>query len=110
VPIVHALIIFYRDWQNILVHFPTTSRHTLGARIDTLVIEISESVFLASFLNTEQKISVLEQTSPKIDSVKFLLRLVWEIKSLNDNKYAHLSTQWQNIGKQLGGWLKHEKK
>lgn len=38
--------------------------------------------------------------------MKFLLRIAWEIKILNNQKYATLSEPLYEIGKMLGGWKK----
>ena len=108
-PILQRLIELYKLWQQYLVHFPTTSRHTLGARIDTLLIEIAEALFSGSFLTGYQKLTLIERASVKLDSVKFLLRLAWEIKALHEKRYILLSTYLDKIGKMLGGWLKQLK-
>ena len=72
-------------------------------------IKIAESLFSASFMQNVSKLSLVNQASIKLDSVKFLLRLAWEIKAIDDKKYILLSGQSQEIGKQLGGWLKQLK-
>jgi hypothetical protein len=40
----------------------------------------------------------------KIDLIKLLLQLAWEIKDLDNKKYAHLAEKFAEIGKMLGGW------
>ncbi len=40
----------------------------------------------------------------KLDALKFLLRVSWEIKALDNQKYAILSERLFEIGKMLGGW------
>jgi len=109
-PIIHSIIELYKTWQQILPHFPSSSRHTLGFRIDTLIIQIAESLFTASFSSSHKKLFIIEESSVKMDSVKFLLQLSWESKILNDKKYIILSKYLEKIGKQIGGWLKHLKK
>jgi hypothetical protein len=109
-PIIHSIIELYKSWQQILPHFPTSSRHTLGFRIDTLIIQIAESLFASSFLTGPKKLSLIEKSSIKLDSVKFLLQLAWESKIINDKKYIILSKHLEKVGKQLGGWLKQLRK
>lgn len=41
-----------------------------------------------------------------IDVLKFLLRVAWELKILDDKKYTKLSEGIQEIGRQVGGWRK----
>ena len=108
-PIIHGLIELYKNWHEVLSHFPSSSRHTLGFRIDTLLIETAELLFSASFLTGYRKLNLVEKSSSNLDAVKFLMRLAWEIKSVNNNKYIILSEQLEKIGKQIGGWLKQLK-
>lgn len=39
-----------------------------------------------------------------LDTSKFLLYILWEIKSLDTKKYIALSEMLAEAGKQLGGW------
>jgi len=36
--------------------------------------------------------------------IKLLLQLAWEIKALDNKKYAVLAEKFAEIGKMLGGW------
>ena len=40
----------------------------------------------------------------KVDTLKILLMVLWETKSLDTKKYAALSEKVEEIGKMLGGW------
>lgn len=40
----------------------------------------------------------------KVDTIKLLLMILWETKSLDDKKYVAVSVQLEEIGKMLGGW------
>ncbi|MEK7579982.1 MAG: four helix bundle protein [Patescibacteria group bacterium] len=108
--IIHSIIELYKIWQQILPHFPSNSRHTLGFRIDTLIIQIAESIFTASFMANYKKLALIEESSIKLDSVKFLLQLSWESKIINDKKYIFLSNHLEKVGRQIGGWLKQLRK
>ncbi len=108
-PIIQKLIELYKVWQQYLPHFPATSRHTLGARIDILLVQIGEVFFSASFQSEKQKLVTLEKASRNLDSVKFLLRLAWEIKSFDTKRFIVISGYTDEIGKMLGGWLKQLK-
>jgi len=49
---------------------------------------------------------LLSVSISKIDLVKLLLQLSWEIKAIDNKKYIHLSERFSEIGKMLGGWKK----
>lgn len=40
----------------------------------------------------------------KLDTLKILLLILWETKSLDTKKYAALSIPLEEIGRMLGGW------
>ncbi len=108
--IINQTVILYKLWQEFLPHFPKTSRYSLGVKIDALIIEIAGLFFTASRLPKEQKIIYLQKSGLKLDALKFLLQMAWEIKSLDDKKYINLSEKLNEIGKMLGGWTKQVEK
>lgn len=63
-----------------------------------------ESVSIASFLIKSEKIPYVRLAIRKLDTVKLLLMILWETKSLDNKKYIALSIQLDQIGKMLGGW------
>ncbi len=83
---------------------PRLHRHSLGGRIDTLFVEIMEAISVASFLQKDEKLVWVRIAVRKIDTLKVLLMVLWETKSLDDKKYIALSLQMEEIGKMLGGW------
>ena len=91
-------------WQEYLTHFPKANRYTIGSKIDLLFLEAIEYAFLASYNHGEEKLNLLSKSISKIDLIKLLLQLSWEIKALDNRKYAHLSEKFAEIGKMLGGW------
>lgn len=56
-----------------------------------------------------EKLTMLERADSKLETLKILLRLAKDTQSLDGKKYIHLESYLQEIGKMLGGWLKHAK-
>jgi len=83
---------------------PKPHRHSLGQRIDTLYIEIIEAVAQASFLGRAEKPPYVRLAIRKTDTLKILLMVLWETKSLDNKKYGALSETLDEIGRMLGGW------
>lgn len=106
IPVVLKLKDTYGIWQMYLTHFPKANRFTIGTKIDTLFLEAIESAFLASYTHSSAKMDLLSTSISKIDLVKLLLQLSWEIKALDNKKYIHISERFNEIGKMLGGWKK----
>jgi len=109
-PIIQRLIAAYKLWHEYVQHFPRHSRYTLGGKIDALFIELIELVFIASYLAREQKVAPLRKAVSKLDLIKLLLQISWELRDLDNNKYISLSELLDEIGKMLGGWIRQFQK
>jgi len=77
----------------------------LGQRIDTLFIEIMEMIASAGFLPREEKRPHVRIAIRKTDTLKVMLMVLWETKSLDTKKYGALSVKVDEFGRMLGGWL-----
>lgn len=94
----------YKIWYGYRDHFPKKSRYTLGDKIDLRFIQTLEFLYTASYQKADEKLPVLEKALAGIDTLKFLLRISWELKVLDDKKYETLSVELDKSGKQVGGW------
>ena len=107
--IIYKLIEVYKLWQGYLLHFPKTSRYTLGKKIDHCFIKITENIYKAQYLIGSRKIPALEEASLKLDLLRFFLKISWEIEALDNKKYAILSKRLDEIGRMLGSWISNLK-
>lgn len=110
VPIIVRLIEAYKLWHDFLPNMAKTSRFTLGQKVDDLFIETTELMFLASHLSKEQKVPSLQKASAKLDLLKLFLQISWEVKAIDNRKYAMLSEPLEEIGRMLGGWVRQTMK
>ena len=90
-PIIQKFVAAYKLWNEFKNHFPKKSKYTLGGKIDTLFLEVIEFLFIAGYLNKEQKAPVLLRANGKLDLLKFFLQIAWELKTLDNKKYVILS-------------------
>lgn len=97
-------------WYSFLNVVPKVHRYSLGQRIDTLFIEALEAITVAAFLLPEEKLPYVKHAIRKVDTLKVLLMLLWELKSLENKKYLALSIRIDEIGRMLGGWQGQLKK
>jgi hypothetical protein len=91
-------------WYKFYLDLPKTHRHSLGQRIDTLFVEVIEAISAASFLSPKEKHPYVRLAIKKADTLRVLLLVLWETKSLDDKKYIALSVKLDEVGKMLGGW------
>ena len=94
----------YIVWFDCYKKLEKTHKYTLGQKIDGLFIEIIESISLATFLDKTEKQPWIKFAIRKLDTIKILLLVLWETKSIDTKKYITLSEPINEIGKMLGGW------
>lgn len=70
------------------------------------IIDVLESIILASSLSKQEKLPVLKTASMKLDIVKVLFSLGKDLKIIENKKYMELESGISEIGKMLGGWIK----
>ena len=108
IPIFQKTYDFCKELYLVLPNFPKRQKYTLGQQLDSLTLEFLELLLLAGREQAE-KLTVLERADSKLEVLKILLRLARDTQSLDGKKYIHLESYLQEIGKMLGGWLKHAK-
>ena len=91
-------------WISFYETLPKLHKYTLGQKIDTLFIEVIEAIAIATFLSREEKLPWVRLAIRKTDTLKILLMVLWEAKSIDNKKYLALSVKVEEIGKMLGGW------
>ncbi|MBU4453389.1 four helix bundle protein, partial [Patescibacteria group bacterium] len=71
-----------------------------------LFTDCLELALLASYRPKDNKLETIEQLNAKFDTLKFFIKLLWEIKGIDTNKLTALSIPLSEIGKMIGGWMK----
>jgi len=64
-----------------------------------------EAISAAAFLSRGEKMPYVRLAIRKIDTLKLLLMVLWEAKSLDTKKYAAISEKMDEVGRMLGGWV-----
>jgi hypothetical protein len=106
IPLLHRIFEFYKLCYQYIQLFPKKDKYTLGQKIENLILDVFELIFLAANSRKEEKSNILQKTSLKIDLLKILIRLAKEIRALDIKKYIQLEQELQEIGKMLGGWMR----
>ena len=104
-PVIQKIKNAYLLWFQYYQILPKTHRYSLGQRIDALFIETIEAAVTAAFLSRGEKLPFVRFALRKVDTIKVLLEILWETKSLDNKKYIALSQPLDEIGKMFGGWL-----
>lgn len=104
IPVLTKVKSGYLTWHKFYQDIPKIHRYSLGQRIDTLFVEVIEAISAASFLSREEKQPYVRLGIKKLDTLRVLIMVLWETKSLDDKKYIALSLILDEAGKMLGGW------
>lgn len=103
-PVLQKAKVAYALWHQYHQALPKLHRYSLGQRIDLLFIEALEAIATALFLSREEKLPFVQRAIRKLDTLKVLLLIIWETKSLDTKKYTALSLSLDEVGRMLGGW------
>ena len=105
-PVLQKTAEAYKLWHSFFAKLPKPARYSLGVKIENCFCECLELSLNAGYAKREEKIFIVKRLNLKFDCLKFFLKLLWELKALDNNKYAAISANLSAIGKMLGGWLK----
>lgn len=96
----------YKQWISIERNLPKCERYGLGQKVDSLFTNLLDILQKASFSPIDSKITLLSQSLPIIDSIRFFIQLSWELKLIPSKQFTLIGQEIENIGKMVGGWRK----
>jgi len=109
IPIFRKTYDLYKVFYSYHATVPKQDRYTIWQRAENLILDVIEGILLASRTYKGEKAAVLEKTSVKLDFLRVFLRLMKEVQTIDNKRYAALQASVDEIGRQLGGWLKSAK-
>ncbi len=89
-----------------LEKFPKGQRYLLGDRIETQMLDLMDLIIEAAY--TKSKTLLLREANLKLEKLRYLIRLVKDLKYLSIKRYEHVSKCLNEIGSEIGGWLKYQ--
>ena len=84
--------------------FPRARRFTLGERLEAGVLEVLERLVEAAY--TRNKETSLRQANLRLEIVRHLWRAAHELKIVSTRRYEHGAQLFDDLGRQVGGWLR----
>jgi hypothetical protein len=86
------------------------NRYSLWQKCETHCLEMLEALLKTKTKTDAEKLPMFNDLGVKIDILRFLFRLAYEIKSVDGKKYLNLQEAVDEIGRMLGGWMKNVQK
>lgn len=81
-------------------------RLSLGSSIENSILLVLEHLVMAKNAPKTMKSAYLLKASSGLEVLTLKLRLLLELKLVNETRVFQLQAQTQEIGRMLGGWLK----
>ena len=98
-------ILFY----SLRLEIPRQDRYTIWQKCEDALLEILEGILFASQMSKAEKLPVLEKTSMRLNFLRVFIRLMKDVKAIDNRKYLSIEVSLDEIGRMLGGWIKSTK-
>jgi len=106
IPIFKKTYDLYKTFYGYRIFVPKQDRYTIWQRCESIILDILEGILLTSQTYKAEKLPILEKTSLKLNFLRVFLRLMKEVKTIDNKKYTVLEELVDEIGRMLGGWIK----
>lgn len=100
---IHGLYKIFHEYRKII---SKADRFTIYGRSEDLIIDIIELFLEAGYSKSGNKTPLLEKASVKLNTLRFFIRLMKEIRAIDLKKYISLQEIINEIGRMLGGWIR----
>ncbi len=105
-PVLEKAKAVYKIWTGLHRNIERTARFGIGNKVDQLFLELLELLRKAGYTPINKKIILLESVSEHIDSLRFFIQLLWELRLISNPQYISLAADMEDLGKMVGGWKK----
>ena len=105
-PVIEHTKTVYRLWLPIRRNMGRDERFGIGSKIDALLIDLLETLRIATYAGQNDKLHLLVRTIGITDSLRFFLQIAWESKLIAAKQYEELAVHTEEVGRMIGGWRK----
>lgn len=103
----HSACEFYKKIYLLSTKIPKKDRFGIFLKIENICLEINELIIASALETKNNKTSFLSSARIKIEILKRLLRIAYELSIIENKKYLLLESDLQEISKMTNGWLKY---
>ena len=89
-----------------LVKFPRAQKFVLADRIQNLLTDILQLLIEAYFTRTDAKKPILQKANLELEKLRYLVRLAKDLYCLDLRRYEYVQEKINDIGAQVGAWIK----
>ena len=88
-----------------LADVPKGVRYAVGERLQNRQMDVLESLVRARY--AKKKTSLLADANTSLELCRLLIRSLCDSKAISTGLYENWILELNEVGKQVGGWLKH---
>ena len=105
-PIIEKVYQIYKQVVDITQIMPKNHCYSLGTSTEQTLLELLELLVSASLAPKSHKSAYLLKAQMKLSVLKLKVRLCLELKLANETKLFQISSNIEEVGRMLGGWVK----
>lgn len=83
---------------------PRSHRYTVGQQIENELIDALRLLVKAQYRTRNERL--LEDANERIDLVRYLVRLMHDLRMMPTEQYGKFCERLLDVGRQVGGWKK----
>ncbi len=101
----YDLVVWY---VPILNRLPRLHKYGLGDRMVSNLYDVLEELLMARF--SREKGWKLERVNGRLDVLRYQTRMLHQFGLIDTGRYEHAARLIDDIGKELGGWIKSRRR
>lgn len=109
IPILKKTYELYKTFYAYRADVSKQDRYTTWQKCENCLLEVLEELLFASQTGKTEKLLLLEKTSIKLNFLRMFIRLMKDVKTIDNKKYLVLEADVDEIGRMLGGWIRSSK-
>jgi hypothetical protein len=106
IPIIKKTYDLYKQLHIIRNKIPKQDRYSVYLKTEEYLLKVFECILNASQLGKSEKIPSLREASSNLNLLKFFVRLIKDVKTIDNKNYILIEAQINEIGCMLGDWIK----
>ena len=107
-PIIQKAYDLIKWYVPILNRLPRNHKYLLGDRIITGLYDFLEGLVLAKY--AREKLGRLQKLNAQLALLRHQSRLLLDFELISVKRYEYIGTLLNDIGLDLGGWIKQQRK
>lgn len=89
-----------------LQKLPRSQKFLLADRVETKVLDVLDFCISAYYSPRNEKPLLLKKANLLLEQLRYLVRLIHDLKLINYDRYGIISEKVDEIGRMIGGWTK----